>query len=151
MSQKYFTTFWKVITLQCGDFLINIIFTKEIKRYKIKKKDKSGEKEDMYRLIWNSNIPKVIKWILYILLAVTMIYWIIILSYKILEYIRRFLHFISDKRNWWTFVCCIIILLVGTFIVAQFWLDLDPLGKIIIMVKDMIENVRNSIGEAIKG
>lgn len=104
----------------------------------------------MYRLIWNSNIPKVIKWILYILLAITMIYWIIILSYKTLEYIRRFLHFISDKRNWWTFVCCIIIVIVGGFIVAQFWLGLDPLGKMIIMVKDMIENVRNSIGEAIK-
>ena len=105
----------------------------------------------MYRIISNSNIPKVIKWILYVLLAITMIYWIIILSYRILEIIRRTVHFVSEKRNWWTFVCCIFILLIGTFIVAQFWLGLDPMGKFINSIKEMIDNIRNSIGNAIKG
>ena len=105
----------------------------------------------MYRIIRNSNIPKVIKWILYILLAITMIYWIIMLVYKILELIRRFLHFISDKRNWWTFVGCIIILLIGTFLVAQFILGLDPIGKFITSVNEMINNIRNNLGNIIKG
>lgn len=105
----------------------------------------------MYRLINNSKIPRIIKWLLYILLTITMIYWIIMLVYKILELIRRFVHFVSDKRNWWTFVCCVFILLIGTFIVAQFVLGLDPLGKFIISVNEMINNIRNSIGNAIKG
>lgn len=73
------------------------------------------------------------------------------LVYKILELIRRFVHFVSDKRNWWTFVCCVFILLIGTFIVAQFVLGLDPLGKFITSVNNMIDNIRNSIGNAIKG
>lgn len=105
----------------------------------------------MYRIISNSNIPKVIKWILYILLAITMIYLIIILSYRILEILRRTVHFVSEKRNWWTFVCCIFILLIGTFIVAQFWLGLDPIGKIITSVNETINNIRNNLGNAIKG
>ena len=73
------------------------------------------------------------------------------LVYKILELIRRFVHFVSDKRNWWTFVCCVFILLIGTFVVAQFVLGLDPFGKFINSIKEMIDNIRNSIGEAIKG
>ena len=105
----------------------------------------------MYRLINNSNIPKVIKWLLYILLTITMIYWIIILSYRILEIIRRTVHFVSEKRNWWTFVCCIFILLIGTFLVAQFVLGLDPMGKFITSVNEMIDNIRNNLGNIIKG
>ena len=105
----------------------------------------------MYRLIWKSKIPRIIKWLLYILLTITIIYWIIIMAYKLLDLMRRFLHFVSDNKNWWTFVCCVCILLIGTFIVAQFVLGLDPVGKFINSIKEMIDNIRNSIGEAIKG
>ena len=99
----------------------------------------------MYRLIRNSNMPSAIKWILYILLAITMIYWIIILTYKILEYTRRFMSFVSEKRNWWTFVCCIFILLIGTFIVAQFVLGLDPFGKFINSIIEKINEIKNNL------
>ena len=105
----------------------------------------------MYRLINNSKIPRIIKWLLYILLTITIIYWIIIMAYKLLDLMRRFLHFVSDKRNWWTFVCCVGILLIGAFIVAQFVLGLDPMGKFINSIKETIDNIRNAIGEAIKG
>ena len=105
----------------------------------------------MYRLIWNSKIPRIIKWLLYVLLTITIIYWIIIMAYKLLDLMRRFLHFVSDKKNWWTFVCCVCILLIGTFIVAQFVLGLDPMGKFINSIKEMVDNIRNAIGEAIKG
>ena len=105
----------------------------------------------MYRLIWKSKIPRIIKWLLYVLLTITIIYWIIIMTYKLLDLMRRFLHFVSDKKNWWTFVCCVCILLIGTFIVAQFVLGLDPLGKFITSVNETINNIRNSIGNAIKG
>ena len=73
------------------------------------------------------------------------------MAYKLLDLMRRFLHFVSDKKNWWTFVCCVGILLIGTFIVAQFVLGLDPFGKLINSIKEMIDNIRNAIGEAIKG
>lgn len=99
----------------------------------------------MYRLIRNSNMPAAIKWILYILLAITMIYWIIILTYKILEYTRRFMSFVSEKRNWWTFICCIFILLIGTFIVAQFVLGLDPFGKFINSIIEKINEIKNNL------
>ena len=105
----------------------------------------------MYRLIWKSKIPRIIKWLLYILLTITIRYWIIRMGYKLLDLMRRFLHFVSDKKNWWTFVCCVCILLIGTFIVAQFVLGLDPMGKFINSIKEMIDNIRNAIGEAIKG
>ena len=73
------------------------------------------------------------------------------MAYKLLDLMRRFLHFVSDKKNWWTFVCCVGILLIGTFIVAQFVLGLDPMGKFINSIKETIDNIRNAIGEAIKG
>lgn len=99
----------------------------------------------MYRLIRNSNIPTAIKWVLYILLAITLIYLIITLTYKILEYTRRFMSFVSEKRNWWTFVCCIFILLIGTFIVAQFIFGLDPFGKFINSIIEKINEIKNNL------
>ncbi len=100
-------------------------------------------------LINNSNMPKFLKILIYILLTLTLVYWIVWFIYKVLDYLRIFLHFVSDKRNWWTFVGCIVILLIGTFLVAQFVLGLNPIGNFLEWLKSIVNAIRNNIGGAI--
>lgn len=83
----------------------------------------------MFKRIKNSQAPKILKVIAYILLVVTMVYLIGIFLYKFLEYLRIFLHWASDKRNWWTFIACVIFLIIGSLLIAQFSLDLNPFGR----------------------
>lgn len=105
----------------------------------------------MYRLINNATIPKALKVLLYILLTLTCIYWISIMTYKILELLRKSLHWCSEKRNWWTFVVCIAILAIGSLLIAQYLLDLDPIGKVVNWVVTNINEFRNKLGNIIIG
>ena len=84
----------------------------------------------MYKLVRESKMPKVLKWLINILLTLTCVYWIGYFIYKILESVRRFVHWTTEKRNWWTFLMCILILCVGILLAAQFYFELDPIGKI---------------------
>lgn len=79
----------------------------------------------------NSQMPKWLKIILYTLLTITLVYWLILFIYKFLELLRIVIHWCSDKRNWWTFVGCILILGVGSLLLAQFVFGLDPFGKLL--------------------
>lgn len=101
----------------------------------------------MYRLINNSKLPKFLKVLLIILLTLTCVYWIGLFIYKILEAIRKFVHWVSDKRNWWTFLMCIFILAIGSLLLAQFYFDLDPFGK---LVNNIVEKW-NDFREYLKG
>ena len=78
---------------------------------------------------WYSKFPKWVKILLLIVSVVTMIYWLGLIVYKILCAIRVIGAFVFEKRNYWTFLCCILILLVGSLIMAQGVLGLDPIGK----------------------
>lgn len=100
----------------------------------------------MYRYLHKSNIPKWLKIIFYILLSITLIYWIIWLIYKGLEYTRKFLHWTTEPRNWWTFLVSILLVLVGSFLMAQFVLGLDPIGKLTKYITEIWGNIINNIG-----
>lgn len=105
----------------------------------------------MFKKIYNSNIPKVIKALLYILLIVTLVYLIIITLYKILNLLRIFLHWATDEHNWWTFVTCVIILLIGSLLIAQFVLGLDPFGNFFRNIVDKFDSFRTWLGNLIIG
>ena len=96
-------------------------------------------------------LPKWLRIILIILSILTMVYWIGYITYKILCGVRVFGAFIFDKRNYWTFLTCIAILLIGTLLVAQFALGLDPIGKAYQYIIDQFNNLRDIIGNKIKG
>lgn len=101
----------------------------------------------MYKLINNSSrLPKFVKILLDILLTLSCVYLIGLCVYKILEAIRKFLHWTTEKRNWWTFLMCIVILAIGTFIVAQFILDLDPFGNLVRWFNGLWLNFLKTIG-----
>lgn len=78
----------------------------------------------MYRLVGNSKLPKFLKVLIYLLLTLTCVYWIGYFTYKILDSIRAFLSYISTKEHWWAFLICVAILLVGTFLIAEFVFNL---------------------------
>ena len=76
---------------------------------------------------------------------ITLVYWVGFAIYKILCAIRVLGAFIFDKKNYWVFLCCVLILLVGSFLVAQFWLGLDPFGKFISFIQDKFNFIKKRI------
>lgn len=105
----------------------------------------------MYKIIYNSKLPKVVKIIAYILLTLTMVYLIGMLLYRILDALRIFMHWVSDKRNWWTFIVCLMILFIGSVLIAQFALNLDPFGKLGSWIVEKWNELRDSIASIIGG
>lgn len=107
--------------------------------------------DEQVRIPFFRRLPKWLRIILIILSILTMVYWIGYITYKILCGVRVFGAFIFDKRNYWTFLTCIAILLIGTLLVAQFALGLDPIGKAYQYIIDQFNNLRDIIGNKIKG
>lgn len=81
------------------------------------------------KIHWYSNFPKWVKVLLLIVSLITMVYWVGFIIYKILSAIRSIGAFIFDKRNYWVFLTCILILVVGALLIAQFYFDLNPFGQ----------------------
>ena len=81
------------------------------------------------KVSWFSKLPKWLKIILLTLSIVTVVYWLGFVIYKILEAVRIIFAYIFEKRNYWTFLICVLILIVGSLLIAQFYFNLDPFGK----------------------
>jgi TRAP-type C4-dicarboxylate transport system permease small subunit len=87
-----------------------------------------------YRL--GARLPKVLRIMYYIVLFMTFIYFIYRFFEWFLKTFQKIGAFAFDPRNYWAGVMAFGILLIGGFILAQFILGLDPVGKTI----DWIEN-----------
>lgn len=100
---------------------------------------------------WYSNFPKWLKVILLILSLITVVYWVGLAIYKILSAIRCVGAFIFEKRNYWTFLCCILILVIGGLLLAQFYFGLDPFGKFVEWAVETWDYLREVIANFIIG
>ena len=100
---------------------------------------------------WYSNFPKWLKAVLLIISIITLIYWVGVIIFKILSGIRVIGAFLFEQRNYWTFLMCILILIVGSLLIAQFALDMNPFGKFYEWILSKIQEVRSSIGNTIGG
>lgn len=96
-----------------------------------------------YRI--GDKMPKPIRVIYYVLLGITLIYWTYRLIALILDLIQKVGVFVFDKRNYYTFVICLIILGVGILVASQFIFGLDPFGKSLNWVVDKYNDLKNSI------
>lgn len=94
-------------------------------------------------------LPKWVQFLLKVLSIITVVYWLGYLIYKILCAIRCIGAFIFDTRNYWTFLCCILILLIGTLIAAQCYLGLDPIGQVGNWFIDRWNDFKNLLIEAL--
>lgn len=82
-----------------------------------------------YRL--GDKLPKPLKILYYFILTITLIYWLFRLIAAILALIQKCGAFVFEKRNFYTFVVCLIILAIGILLASQFIFNLDPFGKLI--------------------
>lgn len=96
-----------------------------------------------------SRLPKWLRVLLIIASIITLVYWLGFIVYKTLSAIRVVGSFIFEKRNYWTFIGCIVILLIGTLVVAQFWLGLDPIGHLQDFVLEKFELIKEWISNQI--
>lgn len=76
-------------------------------------------------------LPKPLRIIYYLVLFLTLVYLLYRLVEWVLKTIQKLGYFLFDPRNYWTMVLSIFTVLVFSFILAQFVLGLDPVGKVI--------------------
>lgn len=102
------------------------------------------------RLIYRigEHLPKWLRVIYYIVITLTLIYLLYRLIEWMLKTIQKLGAFMFEPRNYWTAVMTIGLLLVGTFIVAQFVLGLDPWGNFTEWVNSAFENAIRGIADA---
>ena len=98
-----------------------------------------------------SRLPKWLRITLILLSIITMVYWLGFITYKVLSAIRVVGAFVFEKRNYWTFLVCILILVVGSLLVAQFYLDMNPFGEIYEWFIREITELRDSFINMIGG
>ena len=98
-----------------------------------------------------SRLPRWLRIILIILSIITVVYWLGFVIYKLLCAIRCIGAFIFESRNYWTFLVCVLILVVGSLLVAQFYLGLNPFGEIYEWFVEKITELRDSIVNLIGG
>lgn len=97
-----------------------------------------------------SKLPRWLQIVLIVISIITVVYWLGFMIYKILCAIRVIGAFVFETRNYWTFLCCILILAIGTLIVAQFVLDLDPVGHFANWVVEKVNELKSLIAGAIE-
>lgn len=90
---------------------------------------------------WYKCLPKWIRIIVEILLVLTMVYFIMILLYKIWDTIGKIIHFLSDRRNWWTYSIAVLIVVVGGLIVAQMIGEWKPFTELIEWAKGCFQQL----------
>lgn len=100
--------------------------------------------------LWDK-LPKWLRFILILISIVTVIYWVGFTIYKLLDAIRAIGAFIFNKRNYWTFLCCILILVIGSLLVAQYYFNLDPFGKIAEWFISVWQQIKETIASYITG
>lgn len=99
----------------------------------------------MFRYIHKTKLPKWLKILVYLLLTITIIYWLGVFIIKFLEFTRIIIHWTTEKRNWWTFLVCILLILIGSLIMAQGVLGLDPIGRFKEILFDKWESIKEGI------
>lgn len=92
-----------------------------------------------------SKLPLPLRIICYVIVYGTLVYLLFFMIYCALSIIQKVVSFLFDKRNYWTFVVCVLILLIGSLLIAQFVLGLNPFGKFIDYVIQIWENIKNGL------
>lgn len=91
-------------------------------------------------------LPKPLKILYYLVLWLTLIYIFYRLIVFFLKTIQKVGYFIFDPKNYWTVILCITVLLLGSLLIGQFWLGLDPIGKFINRMLEWGEGILETVG-----
>lgn len=88
----------------------------------------------LFSFINKMNILNIFKLIGKIILCLFCFIWFFWLLIKAIELIRAFIHWISDKNNFWLLVLCLVIVCIGGFLFCEFYLHLGLWDKFIYWV-----------------
>lgn len=78
---------------------------------------------------FGDRLPRPLRVIYYVVLTLTLIYWLYRLIALILGLIQRIGAFLFEKRNYYTLVLCLALCGIIVLLTAQFYFNLDPFGK----------------------
>ena len=98
-----------------------------------------------------NKLPKGLRVAIYVLLGLTVGFWVLFLLAQILEVVRKVVHWMSQKSVFWTGFYALVILCVGTFLVAEFVLHLGWWDKLVAFFTNWFNVVREFIGGKISG
>lgn len=91
-------------------------------------------------------LPKPLRIIYYLILWLSAIYIFYRLVVFFLKTIQKIGHFVFDPKNYWTVILCITVLLVGSLLISQFWLGLDPIGRFLDRVLEWGDGIIERLG-----
>lgn len=100
---------------------------------------------------WYNRLPSAIRFILLVFSIITLVFWLGVFVYKIIDTARKLIHWLTDSRNWWTFVVCILILGIGILLASQFVFNLDPVGKVVNWFNETKDGVKEWLINLIEG
>ena len=98
-----------------------------------------------------NKLPKGLRVVIYVLLGLTVVFWVLFLLAQILEVVRKVVHWMSQKSVFWTGFYALVILCVGTFLVAEFVLHLGWWDKLVAFFTNWFNVVREFVGGKIAG
>ncbi|MGE4321055.1 MAG: hypothetical protein AB7E61_06385 [Acholeplasmataceae bacterium] len=84
-------------------------------------------------------LPTPLKVLYWIVLTLTLVYWLVRLSSWLFEAIRKVGEFVFTKNNYYVLLLALFIVLLGGLLFAQFYFDLDPIGKFIQWLQSLFE------------
>lgn len=97
------------------------------------------KKRFAYRV--GDKLPRILRILYYIVLCITMIYIIYRFFAWTLGTFQKFGQWFFRPQNYWAAMMSIGILLLGSFFLAQFALELDPLGYVTGKINDFVKSL----------
>ena len=101
----------------------------------------------MFKFIRESKMPKWLKFIIYTILIVSVIYWLGYLIYKIVDFLRFFVNSVTDKKMFWVSVGVMIICGIVTLIILEYNTDVKLITDAWEWTKGVYETVKNKVIE----
>ncbi len=84
-------------------------------------------------------LPTPLKILYWTVLTLTLVYWLVRLTSWFLEAFRKLGEFVFTKNNYYVLLLAVFIVLLGGLLFAQFYFDLDPIGKFIQWFQSLFE------------
>ena len=90
----------------------------------------------LFSKITNSNMPKWLKWLLNITLAITCVYWIGYLCYKIIDLFRIFIHNLTEYKIFWVmFGVTLCLIILGIILLYKVY-NINILENVLLFLKN---------------
>ena len=107
----------------------------------------------MYKWVRESKMPAIVKAIVYVIISVTLVYWLGWIVYKVVDMARYVVNWVTKRENFWAIIL-VSVIICGIYLVREEIKGDKPITQLIEQVKSygrMLIEYFKAIIESIKG